>query len=172
MRILVVLASYNCNVFCMYHVLELCIVLSNSDTCDEATAQSLLSSGCVDLLVQQLRAQTSDDFLIMSLKCTLNLLAWPRACDFFTQAGAIAPLVHTISHHVGVSSVSINVRVLALEVLDVRHFISPSMHNCNTCHMLSPAAVTTFVSCVANGALLTRFYAALLSQSPPTNRSF
>ena len=67
MRILVVLASYNCNVFCMYHVLELCIVLSNSVTCDEATAQSLLSSGCVDLLVQQLRAQTSDDFLIMPL---------------------------------------------------------------------------------------------------------
>lgn len=104
----------------MYHVLELCSVLSNPDACDADTAQFMMSGGCVDLLVQQLRAQTSDDMLIMSLQCTRNLLEWPRACDFFTQAGVISPLVHTISHHVGVSSVSISVRVLALEVLNVR----------------------------------------------------
>jgi hypothetical protein len=103
----------------MYHVLELCGVLCSPATCDAATAQSMMSGGCVDLLVQQLRAQTSDDMLIMSLECTRGLLAWPRACDFFTQAGVISPLVHTITHHVGVSSASVSVRVLALEVLNV-----------------------------------------------------
>ncbi len=99
----------------MYHVLELCSLLSRPGTCDDATAQSMLSSGCVDLLVQQLRAQASDDLLTASLLIARSLLAWPRAADFFTQAGVIAPLVHTISHHL-----SVPVRILALEVLDVR----------------------------------------------------
>ena len=104
----------------MYHVLELCSLLCSSANCNEATAHSMMSGGCVDLLVQQLRAQTSDDMLITSLECTRALLVWPRACDFFTQAGVIAPLVHTISHHAGTTAAGISVRVLALQVLNVR----------------------------------------------------
>ncbi len=104
---------------CIYHVLELCSVLCNPVTCDDATAQSMLGCGCVDLLVQQLRSQTSDDLLHTSLHITRSLLAWPRACDFFTQAGVIAPLIHIISHHLGVRA-----RVLTFDVLDVCSRIS------------------------------------------------
>jgi hypothetical protein len=100
----------------MFHVLELCSVLCSPATCDDATAQSMMSSGCVDLIVQQLRVQVSDDSLITSLKCARCLLAWPRSCDFFTQAGVISPLIHTITHHLG-----LHARILALEVLDVRN---------------------------------------------------
>ncbi len=168
----------------MYHVLELCSVLCSPATCNEATAHSMMSGGCVDLLVQQLRAQTSDDMLITSLECTRALLVWPRACDFFTQAGVIAPLVHTISHHAGTTAAGISVRVLALQVLNVRATPPPPPPTplpflppppiwrpfCNTLRIFSPATATTCANCAANGAPRTRSCAASHSPSHPPRR--
>jgi hypothetical protein len=59
----------------MFHVLQLCGVLCSPATCDGAAAHCTMSSGCIDVMVHQLRAQTSDDSFITAEPPVRALLA-------------------------------------------------------------------------------------------------